>query len=109
MGTSAGAVQLGLRGWDESSDDPALIDTFSLVPYLVDVHDEQDGWPRLKSAVQRTGDGCHGLGIPRGGGLVYHADHSLEPLHEPATKLSVVGAELRQTLLLPGQLSGADA
>ena len=101
VGTSAGAVQLGQRGWDGSSSDPALIDTFSLVPYLVDVHDEQDGWTRLRSAVQRTGDGCHGLGIPRGGGLVYHADHSLEPLRAPVTQLSVVGAELHETVLLP--------
>ena len=40
VGISVGAVQLGLKGWNGSAGGSSLIDVFSLVPYLIDVHAE---------------------------------------------------------------------
>ena len=48
MGVSAGAVQLGLKGWDEGE----VFDTFRLVPFVVDVHDEPN-WTRLQRPFPR--------------------------------------------------------
>jgi len=102
VGVSAGAVQLGLFGWDEESGEPFPVSR--LVPLLVDAHDEP-AWERLTRAVQRCDGLVRGLGIPSGGGVVYHPDASLEPLRYPAVELAP-GEEgeagLRQTLLLPG-------
>jgi cyanophycinase len=51
IGISAGAVQLGLKGWNEQEK---LFDTFRLVPFVIDVHDEP-GWARLSQIVPKTG------------------------------------------------------
>jgi cyanophycinase len=87
IGISAGAVQLGTYAiveHDESSGE--LIETFNLVPAIVDVHDEHRDWTRLTSTVALLEGAASGLGIPKGGGAIFHPDRSLEavrrPLHE---------------------------
>ncbi len=101
VGISAGAVQLGLKGWDEASD--RLFDTFRVVPFVIDAHAEPD-WPTLHRVVPRAGEHVKGIGIPTGGGLVYHPDYSLEPIRHPATEVFVnPEGKLVQTLLLPGE------
>jgi peptidase E len=100
VGVSAGAVQLGLNGWDE--EDSTIFDTLRLVPFVVDVHDEPQ-WPRLTEIVPRLGEHGRGFGIPAGGGALYHSDYSVEPVRHPLTEVEVTGTSLRQSMLLPGQ------
>lgn len=99
VGVSAGSVQLGLKGWDE--DGSQLFDTFGLVPFVVDVHDEPS-WSRLLRAVSQSGEHARGFGIPTGGGVLYHPDYSLEPVRHPLTEVSLTEEGPRQALLLPG-------
>jgi len=100
VGVSAGAVQLGLKGWDE--DGPDLFDTLSLVPFVVDVHDEPS-WSRLHEAVAKAGEHARGIGIPSGGGALYHPDYSVEPVRHPLTEVDRAESGPRQALLFPGE------
>lgn len=103
LGISAGAVQLGLKGWDEEGK--KLFDTFRLVPFVVDVHDEPS-WSRLLQAVPRAGEHARGFGVPTGGGAIYHPDYSVEPVRHPLTEVSMnEEGEVRQALLFPGERS----
>lgn len=85
MGVSAGAVQLGLFGWTEEDAAPReLFETLQLVPFVVSAHDEQQGWMALRAALRLAGEGARGLGIPTGGGLMYHPERRLlTPLRYP--------------------------
>lgn len=109
-GVSAGAVQLGLKGWSEDSagNEPEVFDTFCLVPFVIDVHDE-GAWSGLLRAVPQAGEHARGFGIPTGGGALYHPDYSVEPVRHPLTEVEATGAGLRQALLLPrkGREDGA--
>jgi peptidase E len=97
VGVSAGAVQLGLKGW---SDDE-VFDTFQLVPFVIDVHDEPS-WSGLLRAVPKAGEVARGFGIPSGGGALYHPDYSLEPVRHTLTEVQATENGLRQALLFPG-------
>jgi hypothetical protein len=100
LGVSAGAVQLGLKGWDETGERTS--DMLRIVPFVVDVHDEP-GWGRLLRAVPKAGEHARGLGIPGGGGALYHPDYSVEPIRQPLVEVSQTeGGGVRQALLLPG-------
>lgn len=98
VGVSAGAVQLGLKGWDQNE----VFDTFSLVPFVVDVHDEPQ-WAGLHRALPKVGEHARGFGIPSGAGALYHSDYSVEPVRSPLTEMErgETGG-LSQALLLPG-------
>jgi len=108
IGVSAGAVQLGLRGWrsNEAVDEP--LHTFGLVPYVVNVHEEDRQWDRLKRLVSAVGGPSHGLGIPRGGGVLYHVGRALEPLGAPTVEITTDGKSFEETLLVPGVPTDAD-
>jgi len=99
VGVSAGAVQLGLKGWD--SETSKLFDTFSLVPFLVDAHDDPS-WSGLLKAVPKAGEHTRGLGLPTGGGAVYHPDHSVEPVRHPVAEVDLAESGPRMSLLFPG-------
>ncbi|HYX25560.1 MAG TPA: Type 1 glutamine amidotransferase-like domain-containing protein [Thermoanaerobaculia bacterium] len=99
VGVSAGAIQLGLKGWSAEGDE--VFDTFRLVPFVVDVHDEPS-WTGLLRAVPRAGEHARGFGIPTGGGALYHPDYSVEPVRHPLTEVEAGESGLRQALLLPG-------
>jgi len=99
VGISAGAIQLGLQGWDEGTE--SAFDTLRLVPFLIDAHGEPE-WPTLHRLVRRAGDLGRGYGIPAGGGALYHPDYSLEPVRHPVTELEQRDGDLRQSLVLPG-------
>jgi cyanophycinase-like exopeptidase len=99
VGVSAGAVQLGLKGWSE--DGAELFDTLGLVPFVVDAHDEP--WSRLLLAVQRLGEHTRGLGLPAGGGAIYHPDYSVEPVRQPVVEVELTENGPRQSLLFPGK------
>lgn len=105
LGVSAGAVQLGLKGWD---DDGTLFDTFRVVPFVIDAHDEPQ-WTRLSSVVPRAGEHIRGFGIPSGGGVIYHPDYSMEPVRHPMVEVSVnEEGQVRQALVFPGETAEAD-
>lgn len=101
IGISAGALQLGLKGWDEEG----LFDTLRLAPFVVDVHGEPD-WPDLHRVIPRAGEHARGFGIPSGGGALYHPDYSVEPVCHPLTEVEITEDGLRQSLLMPGQGAG---
>jgi len=87
IGISAGAVQLGSHAIVEHDElSRELIETFNLVPAIVDVHDEQRDWAHLANTVALLEGAASGIGIPKGGGAIFHPDRSLEavrrPLHE---------------------------
>ncbi|HXO26731.1 MAG TPA: Type 1 glutamine amidotransferase-like domain-containing protein, partial [Thermoanaerobaculia bacterium] len=106
LGVSAGAVQLGLKGWDETGERTS--DMLRIVPFVVDVHDEP-GWGRLLQAVPRAGEHARGIGIPSGGGAIYHPDYSVEPVRHPLVEVSQAESGMQQALLLPGQAAGPAA
>ena len=110
VGVSAGAVQLGLKGWSEdgSEDGPEVFDTFRLVPFVIDVHDE-GSWSGLYRALPRAGEHARGFGIPTGGGALYHPDYSVEPVRHALTEVEATESGLRQALLLPGEGQPGDA
>jgi hypothetical protein len=103
LGVSAGAVQLGLKGWDDTGERTS--DMLRIVPFVVDVHDEP-GWGRLLRAVPRAGEHARGLGIPSGSGALYHPDYSVEPLRNPLVEVDQTENGVRQALLLPGPPPG---
>lgn len=104
LGVSAGAVQLGLKGWRESG---GLFDTFRLVPFVIDAHDEPS-WSRLGSVVSKAGEHARGFGIPTGGGALYHPDYSVEPVRHPLTEMTLTEeGVVRQALLFPGETAEA--
>ncbi len=101
IGVSAGAVQLGQRGWQSSVHSAEdLFSTFQLVPFTVDVHDEPD-WSRLKQVVRLAGGSARGIGIPSGGGAIFHPDWSLEPIRHPLVEFTKGDEEIQQAMLLP--------
>lgn len=102
IGVSAGAVQIGLFGLTERDDgSDHLFSTFGLVPFIVGVHEERRHWLSLQKSVLLSGGEAHGIGIGSGGGVIYHADHYLEPIHLPVVEYLIEGQELVKCLLFP--------
>lgn len=110
IGISAGSVQLGWFGWPEGElTENRLFETFRLVPFVVDAHDEKNAWRNLRQCLKVCGGGVHGIGLPSGGGLIYHTNHTVESIRYPAVELSLNDGEIVQSLLLPpGLESSAD-
>ncbi|MGE5344040.1 MAG: Type 1 glutamine amidotransferase-like domain-containing protein [Candidatus Omnitrophota bacterium] len=103
IGISAGAVQLGLRGWRQTKKIPKdIFPTFQIVPAVVDVHDEAD-WEFLRSVVVYTGETNRGYGIPAGGGAVYHPDYSFEAIRHHMVEYFFVNGEVQRSLVFPKQ------
>ena len=75
IGISAGAIQLSLKGFEADHS----FDTFQLVPFIIDVHDEANAWERLKEYAAEY-PGIKAYGIPFGAGLIYHLDKRVEML-----------------------------
>ena len=114
VGVSAGAVQLGSAGHEEppssNGSDTAVQDTeplceplpgFRFLPFVVGVHDAPE-WSGLRRAVRRQGEGTRGIGIPAGGGAIFHRDGSLEPVRHPLVELlAKADGAMTETLLFP--------
>jgi cyanophycinase len=101
VGVSAGAVQLGTYGIVETSGSPAteLLDVFKLVPVIIDTHDERADWARLSRTIQSLEGAATGLGIPSGGGVIVHADATIEPLRRPAHEFRFDGTGVTHSLV----------
>ena len=85
IGISAGAVQLGLCGL---AADGSPIETFKLVPFIIGAHEESDNWKTTMELLRLTPTGTRGIGLPTGGGAIYHPDQTLEPLRHPLVELT---------------------
>lgn len=104
IGISAGAVQLGLYATIELGDSAhRLVDTLKLVPFIVGAHDDDREWPSLTAVVQMLEGSARGLGVPKGGGVIFHPDQSLEIIRRPASEFSMAAGKLVQSLLLPAE------
>jgi len=103
IGISAGAIQLGLRGYRQTKKIPRdIFTTWQIVPAVVDVHDESD-WEFLRSVVVFTGETNRGYGIPAGGGAVYHPDWSFEAIRHHLVEYFFVNGEVQRSLIFPKQ------
>ncbi len=104
VGVSAGAVQLGIKGWEEDGKrTDSLFDTLQLVPAVVDVHDEENDWDQLHEMVKHMGGYARGFGIPMGAAAVYHPDWSFEAYRHHLVEFSHVEKELKRSLILPDE------
>jgi len=103
IGISAGAIQLGLRGWRTTKKIPKdVFTTFQIVPAVVDVHDEED-WIFLAHMVEYLGETNRGYGIPSGGGAVYHPDWSFEAVRHHLVEYFFVDRQIKRSLIFPKQ------
>ena len=102
IGVSAGAVQLGLYGLVEAEDSfNKVIDTFKLVPFIIGAHEEKQEWIGLRRVIELMDGSAIGIGIPTGGGIIYHPDQSLEAIRYPVTEFSMKDGALSQSLVFP--------
>lgn len=102
IGISAGSVQLGWFGWPAGElTENHLFDTFKLVPFVIDAHDDKNAWRNLRQALQFCGGVVNGIGLPAGGGLIYHPNQTIESIRYPAVEFSLRDGEIVQSLLLP--------
>lgn len=100
IGISAGAAQLGLCWPTEGKTSPArLLDTFKLVPFVIDAHDEGRQWERLRGALQLLGNAARGIGIPAGGGMIYYSGEHIEAIRHPLHEISFKGGAIRESSL----------
>jgi len=110
IGVSAGAVQLGARIVSNVCSSPdELIKTFELVPLIISAHDEGREWESLKRTVQISDNGMPGIGISSGGGAIYYADRSIEPIRHPLREYTSVESQLIDRLLWPATEAVIDA
>ena len=86
IGISAGAVQLGLCGL---AADGSAIETFKLVPFIIGAHEEADNWKTTTELLRLSATNTRAIGLPMGGGAIYHPDHTVEPLRHPLVELSL--------------------
>ena len=70
LGVSAGAVQVGCGGLTD--DESAFLPTFGFLPLSVGVHEERENWKSLRRAIALQELPVHAIGIPSGGGVMYH-------------------------------------
>ena len=93
---------MGLHGWYEKSKNSLqLFDTLKLVPLIIDVHNESEGWGRLKETTYKTGNNVTGMGIPLRAGMVYHPDHIVEVLRFPLQEYRLQDGVMHQNLIFP--------
>jgi len=100
IGISAGAVQLGLCGL---AADGSLIETFKLVPFIIGAHEESDNWKTVTELLRLSGPETRAIGLPTGGGAIYHPGQSLEPVRHPLVELSLRAASQKSPKSHPRQ------
>jgi cyanophycinase len=96
IGVSAGAVQLGLCCL---AADGSLTETFKLVPFIIGAHEESANWKTTIDLLRLSEPGTTAIGLPAGGGAVYHPNQTVEPIRQPLVQLSLEEGNVRQTFL----------
>lgn len=101
VGVSAGAVQFGkYAAVPDANGGRKLLETFGLIDFLVDVHEEKRDWQGLSATIQLLEGAARGLGIPHGAALVVHGDGSFEPVGRPVEEFVLTDGRLRRSVLL---------
>lgn len=100
MGVSAGAVQLGL-GCLSNAAQPKPLDMFRFAPFYVGAHDEGNDWFDLRALVNLAQSDARAIGLPAGGGAVYYADGTLEPLRKPLIEIVKEDSKITENLMGP--------
>jgi cyanophycinase len=100
IGVSAGAVQLGL-GCLSNAAQPKQIDMFRFAPFYVGAHDEGNEWFDLRALVNLSQTDTRAIGLPAGGGAVYYADGTLEPLRKPLIEIVKEDSKITESLMAP--------
>ncbi len=100
MGVSAGAVQLGL-GHLSNAAQPKPLEMFRFAPFYVGAHDESNDWFDLRALVNMAQSDSRAIGLPAGGGAVYYADGTLEPLRKPLIEIVKEDAKITENLMGP--------
>jgi hypothetical protein len=92
VGVSAGSVQLGWSG-------------FALVPYLIGAHEEEEDWRELRTTLRSGSVPVPAIGIPFGGGMIYHPDDTVEAVRLPLNEFRFEDGALAESLCLPPSVS----
>jgi cyanophycinase-like exopeptidase len=100
VGISAGAVQLGM-GTLAGSSTMKPLEMFRFAPFYVGAHEEAEEWWNLRALVNLSQTDARGIGIPAGGGAIYHPDGSLEPVRKTLVEFAKEGGQFSEKLLLP--------
>jgi cyanophycinase len=101
IGVSAGAVQLGkYAAVPDANGGSRLLETFGLIDFILDVHDETRDWRALAATIQLLEGSARGLGIPHGAALIAHADGTFEPSGRAVEEFVLTQGRLRRSLLL---------
>jgi cyanophycinase len=100
IGVSAGAVQLGLGSLSTAAQ-PKHLQMFRFAPFYVGAHDEANDWWDLRALVNLSQSDVRAIGIPAGGGAIYHADGTLEPIRKPLFELLKQNEKISEHLLTP--------
>ncbi|NOU15971.1 MAG: type 1 glutamine amidotransferase-like domain-containing protein [Bacteroidales bacterium] len=102
IGISAGAIQLGLREFEEHVDTKRGkdLDSLRLVPFIIDVHTD-DLWQGLKEHLLSEGNGAQGIGIPKGAGLAYYSDESLKAIRFECIEFHNLNNRIQQSFIQP--------
>jgi len=100
MGVSAGAVQLGL-GCLSNAAQPKPLDMFRFAPFYVGAHDEGNDWFDIRALVNLVQSDARAIGLPAGGGAVYYADGTLEPLRKPLVEIVKENSQITENILAP--------
>ena len=100
MGVSAGAVQLGL-GCLSNAAQPKPLDMFRFAPFYIGAHDEENDWFDLRALVNLAQSDARAIGLPAGGGAVYYADGTLEPLRKPLVEIVKEDSKITENLMAP--------
>lgn len=103
IGVSAGAVQLGVKGCRadfEDEEKETEFDTLQLVPFIIDVHADDD-WLNLSKRVELEGGQLKGYGIHYGAGIVYYPDMSIEAVRYSCTEVITKDEVVMKSVILP--------
>jgi len=103
IGVSAGAVQLGEKGYQsdfENEEKEASFDTLQLAPFIIDVH-ANDDWNNLSKQVKLGEGQLKGYGIPYGAGIIYYPDMSIEAVRFSCTEIVISGDDVLKSIILP--------
>jgi cyanophycinase len=98
LGVSAGAVQLGRGGLTD--DESAFLPTFGFLPLSVGVHEEREDWKLLRRAISLQEQPVHAIGIPFGGGVMYHGG-DVFPIEKPVFEIQVGSTGSHEAQLYP--------
>lgn len=100
VGVSAGAVQLGLGALTHAAQ-PHKLETLRFAPFFVGAHEENEDWWDLRALVNLAQGDVRAVGIPAGGGAIYHYDGTLEPIRKVLIELVKEDSQIKETSLLP--------